>query len=100
MKIYLDKDFKCHVDPIENAIVIETDFFDGKCRTFIEGYRFIPKGQEWTREDGVIFTGEMVTPWADYQFLEAIQAQSDYKKLLIEVEDMQSALEILGVNKE
>lgn len=66
MKIYIDNDFKCHLSNDGNMIEIKTDFFDGKCGTFIEGYRFVPASESWMREDGTIFTGEMISPWKDY----------------------------------
>lgn len=58
--IYLDSDFKCHIAGDSNMTSVETDVFDGKCDAFIEGYRFVPAGATWTRQDGTIFTGEMV----------------------------------------
>lgn len=73
--IYLDSDFKCHVADDGTMTAVETDFFDGKCDTFIEGYRFIPSGESWMREDGTVFHGEMVTPWKNYSLLAAAQAQ-------------------------
>lgn len=71
--IYLDSDYKCHLvdDGIRQAV--ETNAFDGKCNAYIEGYRFIPSGSTWTREDGVTFTGEMIAPWVDWQELDAAQ---------------------------
>ena len=72
-KIYIDYDFKCHVTDDGTMTAVETDFFDGKCNTFIEGYRFIPYGETWVRSDGVVFSGEMAAPWKDYQFLETAQ---------------------------
>lgn len=74
MKIYLDKDFRCHAAPGDGLREVETDFFDGKCAAFVEGYRFIPAGESWTREDGTVFTGEMVAPVRDYAGLEEIQS--------------------------
>lgn len=76
--IYIDSDFKCYVVDTGTLIPIETDFFDGKCDTYIEGYRFVPKGETWTREDGVVFQGEMVSPWKDYYELD--NAQREYEK--------------------
>ena len=76
MKIYVDSDFKCHAaNPDGIFRDVETDFFDGKCATFIEGYRFVPFGESWERSDGVVFTGEMIAPWKDYRELAAAQAQ-------------------------
>lgn len=73
--IYLDSEFKCYTSNDGTMTAVETEFFDGKCQTFIEGYRFIPSGQTWIREDGAAFAGEMVTPWKPYAELAAAQAQ-------------------------
>ena len=77
--IYVDAEFKCHVTNQSNMISVNTDFFDGKCDTFIEGYRFIPFGESWTRSDGEIFHGEMISPWKLHSELIAIQ--KEYEKL-------------------
>lgn len=73
--IYIDSDFKCHVTDDGTLTAVGTDSFDGKCDTFIEGYRFVPAGEVWTRPDGVIFTGEMIAPHTNYSILAAAQAQ-------------------------
>lgn len=96
MTIYIDSEFKCHAEAADGLTAVEATFFDGKCRKFIEGYRFVPEGQEWTREDGIVFKGEMVTPWKDYSLLEA--AQLGFEESLAEMQDMTSALNLLGVN--
>ena len=77
--IYIDSDYRCHTQNDGTMRPIETDFFDGKCREFIEGYRFIPSGESWTGEDGTVFPGEMIAPWKDYAQLVAIQAAVDRK---------------------
>lgn len=74
MIIYIDNDYKCHVFPADGLTAVETDAFDGKCRQYIEGYRFVPYGETWTREDGQVFHGGMVTPWQDYAILAELQA--------------------------
>ena len=74
MTIYIDSDYKCHTSPADGLTAIETDFFDGKCRQYIEGYRFVPFEQRWTREDGQVFHGEMVSPWRPYEILAELQA--------------------------
>ena len=74
MTIYIDNDYKCHTSPADGLTAVETDFFDGKCRQFIEGYRFVPFEQSWTREDGQVFDGEMVAPWREYELLAEFQA--------------------------
>lgn len=73
--IYIDADFKCHLSDDGTVTAVETDFFDGKCQALIEGYRFVPDGQTWTREDGTVFMGEMVAPWRPYEELDAAQRQ-------------------------
>lgn len=73
--IYIDADFKCHAVQAEGLTAMETDCFDGKCDAFIEGYRLVPAGQTWAREDGKIFAGEMMAPWKDSSILAAYQQQ-------------------------
>lgn len=73
-KIYIDSNFLCHASSGDGLREAETDFFDGKCAAFIEGYRFVPAGESWTREDGTVFTGEMAAPVRDYAELEEIQS--------------------------
>ena len=78
MTIYVDNDYKCHLEDDGSMTEIETDFFEGKCRKFIEGYRFVPAGQTWIREDGEIFTGEMISPLRDYEVL--VEFQEAYEE--------------------
>ena len=77
MKIYVNpNDFKCCASRSDETYMeIETDFFDGKCQTLIEGYRFVPSGYSWTRSDGTVFHGEMIAPFKPYDQLAAAQAQ-------------------------
>ena len=95
MTIYIDADCKCHTAPGEGLTAVETDAFNGKCRQYIEGYRFVPAGQSWEREDGQVFEGEMVAPWRDYELLAEFQAI--YEDEQAKQADMAAALEILGV---
>ena len=97
MTIYIDDDYKCHTSPGEGLTAVETDTFDGKCRQYIEGYRFVPAGHSWIREDGSVFTGEMVAPWRDSTILEEFQAIYDAE--LAKQTDMAAALEVLGVRE-
>ena len=81
--IFVDPDtFKCYTDNPESSndvlIPVETDFFDGKCDAFVEGYRFVPNGYSWKREDGSLFIGEMIAPWKDYAELD--EAQREYER--------------------
>lgn len=88
MKIYIDYDFKCHTEDGGTMREFEVPFFDGKSKIFVEGFRFVPQGETWTREDGTEFHGEMIAPWKDYSLLE--MAQSAYEdgqnNILTEVE--------------
>lgn len=79
--IYIDYDFKCHITDDGKMTAIETDFFEGKCDEFVEGYRFVPSGESWTRSDGVVFHGEMISPWKPYTELD--NAQREYEKQLL-----------------
>ena len=86
MKIYIDSDFKCHTtNPDGTFREVETDFFNGKCQTFIEGYRYCPDGESYTREDGEVFHGECIVPWKDYANLEA--AQQQYETMLADMDN-------------
>ena len=71
--IYIDSDYCCHVADDGEMRAINTAAFDGKCDAFIEGYRYVPAGESWTRSDGVVFQGEMICPWKDYGMLELTQ---------------------------
>lgn len=79
--IYIDSEFKCYISNDGNMVAIETDFFDGFCDDYIEGYRFVPSGESWTREDGEVFHGEMIAPWKDYRELD--DAQREYERKLL-----------------
>lgn len=92
MTVYIDKDYKCHVNPADGLTPVEDSFFDAKCGTFIEGHRFVPNGETWVREDGKVFEGRMISPWKDSKELDAAQAQ--YEK---DLADLQKAYEE-GVN--
>ncbi len=83
--IYVDSDYCCHTtNPDGTYTAIETDIFGGKCDAYIEGYRFVPDGKTWVREDGTVFKGEMIAPWKPYSELAAYQLQ--YETMLAEAE--------------
>ena len=74
--IYIDSEYRCHTTNLDGAYrEFDVSFFYGNCDTFIQGYRYVPSGESWTRPDGVVFTGEMITPFAPYDQLAAAQAQ-------------------------
>lgn len=97
MTIYIDSDCKCHTSPSEGLTAVETDAFDGKCRQYIEGYRFVPAGQTWVRGDGETFTGAMIAPWRDYGML--AEFQEIYEEEQAKQADMAAALAVLGVTE-
>ena len=92
MDIYIDLEFKCHVS---NPDGLYRKFyvlgFAGKCAAYIEGCRYVPHGESWTRSDGVVFNGEMVVAWKPYDELEAAQREYEREKMA----DMENALAIL-----
>ena len=95
MTIYIDSDFKCHTVAGDGLTGIETAAFDGKCAAYIEGYRFVPAGEGWTREDGVVFQGEMVSPWKDWEELAAVQREYEreqYETLTAQNAEYEAAL--------
>lgn len=89
--IYLDADYKCHAVNDGTMTEIQTDYFDGKCDAYIEGYRFVPSGETWTRSDGAVFHGEMIAPWKPYDELDVAQREYEKERLA----DMKNALAIL-----
>lgn len=91
--VYIDSDFKCHSTNDGTLTPVETDFFDGKCDTMIEGYRFVPAGESWIREDGTVFPGEMAAPWKPLEELD--KAQREYERQILA--EYAEALKTLGV---
>lgn len=94
MKIYIDTEYKCHTTN-PDGIFREFDVvaFDGKCAAYIKGRRYVPAGENWVREDGKVFTGEMISPWKNSAELDA--AQREYEKQLLA--EYAAALNTLGV---
>lgn len=100
--IYIDTDYKVHLTNDGTMTAVETDFFDGKCDAYIEGYRYVPTGETWTREDGEEFPSEMISPWEDWTTLDAAQREYEreqYATLKAQNADMAVALEVLGVSE-
>ena len=79
--IYLDDDYKAHAEQDSGSTRTPWEdtegFFAGKCAAFIEGYRVVPVGSIWTREDGEQFAGLMITPAENPTVLQAAQAAYD-----------------------
>ena len=80
MRIYLDEGFRCHVSPGVGLTAAETDLFEGKAPEAVAGYRYIPAGKRWVREDGRVFSGEMAAPWKPWAELDAAQREYERKQ--------------------
>ena len=96
MTIYIDSDFKCHAATADGLTEVETVAFDGKCAAYIEGYRFVPDGSTWEREDGTVFSGEMVSPWKPWEKLDAVQREYEreqYNSLLAQLSEVYESAE-------
>jgi hypothetical protein len=91
--VYIDKEYKCHISDDGTMTAVETDFFDGRCDAFIEGYRFVPFGESWTSEDREVFHGQMICPWKPYSELEVAQIEYEREKLA----EYTEALKTVGV---
>ena len=82
MKIYIDNEFKCHTtNPDGTLREIETNFFDGKCDAFVEGYCY-DTSKGYTQ----------IYPWKPYGELDSAQREyerqslADYESALAEIE--------------
>ena len=81
MMIYVNPvDFKCYTTNDGNCVERESAFFDGKCKTFIEGYCYDDSG------DGV-----HIYPWMPLSALDDAQREYEKEKLA----DAENALAIL-----
>lgn len=106
MRIYIDNEYKCHVSNDGTMREFDVPFFDGKCTEFIEGYRYVPSEETWTRKDGQTFKGEMITPCRDYSQISEIQtavdrAQAQAQQTITEYEQALTEIEkALGVTSE
>jgi hypothetical protein len=81
MKVFVDAEKRCHINNNEgNFREIESDFFNGKCQAYIEGYCY---------DDSNAYT--QIYPWKDYNELNA--AQREYERELLA--DAENALAIL-----
>lgn len=82
MKIYVDSGYHCHTTNMDGTFrEVETDFFDGKCQTFIEGFCY---------DDSKGYVA--IYPWKDMSELDTAQREyerqmlADYESALAEIE--------------
>ena len=66
--IYVDSEYHCHVTDGGGMTAFETDYFDGKCDVYVEGYYYNVSA-------GIFY------PWKPYSRLDA--AQREYERQLI-----------------
>ena len=95
MKVYLDSNFLCHLNNNGGYTEYNLDDFNDMCETYIEGYRVIPEGCTWVREDGIQFHGFMVTPARPYNELQI--AQDQYEKDNNKMQDLNDVKEIIDL---
>jgi hypothetical protein len=85
MIIYLDDQYLVHTSQNGSGTLApwsdDAGFFAGKCAAFIEGFRVVPDGQAWTRSDGAVFHGLMISPAADPIELNAYQVMADQETI-------------------
>ena len=99
MTVYIDAAYRLRTQPGPGLSAVELPEMDGKCRAYIEGYRYVPEGQIWTREDGEVFAGAMLAPAVPYDILRAAQAayEEGQQQAAAELADTKQALGIMGV---
>ena len=82
MKIFIDDSYICHkTNETGEMRRFNVPFFSGKCDEFIEGFRYIPEGETWIREDGMECEGETAFPISDYAALDAAQRLNEQAAL-------------------
>lgn len=64
--IYIDPEHKCHASDNGTMTAVETEYFDGKCDAWIEGY---------CMEVDSYGNVQKLYPWKDVRILEAYQEQ-------------------------
>lgn len=80
MKFFIDDKYQCYTtNPDGTFREVEDPFFDGKCKTFVEGFRCIPPDESYVGEDGVEYRG--ITPLKDFAELDV--AQREYERQLL-----------------
>lgn len=90
MKVFIDNESRCHTtNPDGTFREVESDFFNGKCQTLIEGYCY---------DDSKGYV--QIYPWKNCKKLAS--AQQEYERNLlsqykIENEEYLKALQILSV---
>ena len=83
MKVYVDSEFHCHTsNPDGTFREVNHPFFDGKCKTSIEGYCY-----DDSKGSPAIY------PWKPYEELDNAQRQYEREKL----KEYEESLKVMGV---
>lgn len=91
MKIYIDKECKCYTTNPDGAFrEFDVPFFDGKCKAFIEGYRYCPEDESYIRDDGEVFRGECITLWEPYSELDSAQREYEKQQIVEYTEELKT----------
>lgn len=88
---YLDSDFRVHLDGGEGMTpwVDEDGFFNDKVRTFVEGFRVIPKEMVWVDPRGTRYEGFMIAACVDYTTLDKAQTdQGEMRTVMDKVSEL------------
>ena len=80
MRFYLDENYKCHKNDVGNCRVFESRYFDGKADAVIEGYMFVPGGEEAIL-NGETVIGRLFTHWKPWHELDAAQRAYEREQL-------------------
>ena len=82
--IYVDSDFKCHVADDGTRKAVETDFFDGKCEQFVEGYCYDTRNG-YVQIYPVLPFGELDSAQREYEKQMLSQYEAFFEELYREV---------------
>lgn len=81
-KIFIDSEHKCHITNDGTMTAVETDFFDGMCDIYVEGFCY-----EIRENSTAIYA------WKPYSELDAAQRQYE----LAQLADYKAACERMGI---
>ena len=90
MIVYIDNNYNCYASNDGTRREFETTFFEGKCPKYIEGFKYVPRGETYIDEEGRAFDGEMCIINANHLELQIAQLEYD-------LADADAALNELGV---
>lgn len=78
--IYIDSAYNCHSEDDGTRRAFEVPYFDGKCPAYIEGHIYVPEGEKFVLDSGLVLEGEAISTTVDYALL--MSAQRSYVDVL------------------